>query len=62
MSNLKMGGKIRALVKLRCGKKIEKANKYWLDESFRNCIFRGNALNCMEHYVEEYSRTIKRLV
>jgi len=42
----------RSLINLRY-ENLERANKYWLEESHRICIFCGKDKNCMEHYVKE---------
>jgi len=42
---------VRALIKLRCGN-LEQANKYWLEEKLRRCIFCEESIDCMEHFVD----------
>lgn len=40
----------------RCGN-LEEANKYWLEEEERHCIFCRRKMDCIEHYIEECSKT-----
>jgi len=44
---------MRGLVRFRCGKE---GNKYWLDKEYKEYIFCGIGINCMEHYMEECSK------
>jgi len=52
------GDEIRVLVKLRCDN-LENANKHWLKEKLRECVFCGIGEDRMEHYVRE-CRKIKK--
>jgi len=39
---------VRGLVRLRCGN-MEEGNKYWLDKKYRECVFCGIGIDCIEH-------------
>lgn len=52
VNKIGIGNGVRALIKLRCGN-LEEANKYWLSEEGRVCIFCENGQDNLRHYVEE---------
>jgi len=56
MEDLKKGDEVRALIKLRCGN-MEQANRYWLEEKLRKCIFCEQGMDSMEHYVIDCRKT-----
>ena len=43
-----MDESVRGLVRLRCGN-MEEGNKYWLDKKYRECVFCGIGIDCIEH-------------
>lgn len=50
LNKLRVGKGIRALIKLRRGN-LEEANKYWLEDSDKACVFCGKEQDNMRHYV-----------
>lgn len=56
VQKIRLGEGIRALMKLRCGN-FEEANKYWLEENQKGCIFCGEELDCIEHYMNNCNKT-----
>lgn len=50
------GEEVRALIKLRCGN-LEKANKYWLEDYERKCVFCEGGMDCLDHFVRECEKT-----
>ena len=51
LNKAKGGEGIRALINLRCGS-MEEANKYWLEEEERKCVFCEEGWDNIEHYIE----------
>jgi len=56
IENLSKGDEVRALIKLRCGN-WEQANKYWVEENLKRCIFCEEGMDCIEHFVIECRKT-----
>ena len=50
LNKIKGGEGIRALANLRCGN-MEEANKYWLGEKERRCVFCEEEEDTWEHYI-----------
>lgn len=49
------GDEVRVLLKIRCGN-MEEANKYWLRDEYKLCVFCKKGQDCIDHYVKECNR------
>lgn len=52
IDRITVGDEIRALIKIRCSN-IEKANKYWLGDKHKICVFCKKRQDSIEHYVKK---------
>jgi len=56
IEDLRKGDEMRALIKLRYGN-LEQANKYWVEEKLKRCIFCEEGMDCIEHFIIDCRKT-----